>query len=135
MARRVYKSPRTDPRYLLQKSLLLMAKTLKQLSTRSDAPEVKAESGAIIAPGGLGSKDIDALIGLSSALHRLARQADADDTARARQLKGMSAEQLEEYQRKLKSAERSEAVKEGLRNSALAKEVPMELEDEDDNED
>ncbi len=47
----------------------------------------------------------------------------------------MTAEQLEEYQRKLKSAERSEAVKEGLRNSALAKEVPMELEDEDDNED
>lgn len=132
MARKVYKSPRTDPRFLLQKSLLLMSKTLAQLATRADAPEVKAESGAIITPGGLGSKDIDSLIGLSGALHRLARQADADDVSRSRQLKGMSEEQLEEYRNKLKAAERSEAVKEGLRNAALAREVPMENEDGED---
>jgi len=44
----------------------------------------------------------------------------------------MSEEQLQEYQRKLKSAEHSEAIKEGLRNRALGEEVPTENEDGED---
>lgn len=132
MARKVYKSARTDPRYLLQKSIRLMAKTLDELAVRAKAPEVKAESGAVLTPGGLSHKDVDSLIGLSGALHRLARQADQDDVARYRQLKGMTDEQLEEQEKRLKAAQHSEAIKEGLRNKALQQEVELENEDGED---
>lgn len=111
-----------------------MAKTLSALATRADKPEVRGAGGAVLEQGGLSPKDVDSLIGLSGALHRLARQADADDVSRVRQLKGMTDEQLAEMERRLKSAERSEAIKEGLRAKALENEVTME-EDEDGNED
>lgn len=126
MATRVFSSKRTDPRYLLKKSVRIMAKTLQQIADRADRASVKAESGVVLQEGGLSHKDIDALVSLNSALHRLARQADADDVARYRQLKGMTEEQLEEQERRLKSAQQSEAIKEGLRRKALEAEVPME---------
>lgn len=128
MAKKVYKTPRTDPRYLLQKAVKLMAKTLDQLAERAKTTEKRSADGGLISAGGLGSKDIDSLIGLSGALHRLARQADADDVSRVRQLKGMTDEQLAEMERKLKSAEHSEAIKQGLRDKALAEEVELENE-------
>lgn len=134
MATKVFKSAKTDPRFLLQKSVKIIAKTLQQLAKATDRPEVKAESGAVLQAGGLNDKEIQSVIGLSRALHALARQADADDVARYRQLKGMTDEQLEEQEKRLKSAMHSEAIKEGLRNAALAREVPME-EDEDGSED
>lgn len=132
MARKVYKTARTDPRFLLQKSVRLMAKVLGQLAVKSKAEEKRGADGGLIREGGLGAKDIDALIALSGALHRLARQADQDDVARVRQLKGMTDEQLEEQEKRLRSAAHSEAIKEGLRNRALDEEVGG---DEDGDED
>ncbi len=110
-----------------------MAKTLAALADKARRPEKRSADGGVIQEAGLTHKDIDALISLNSALHRLARQADQDDVARFRQLKGMTDEQLEEQERRLKSAQQSEAIKEGLRNRALAEEV--DLENNDGNED
>jgi len=135
MATPIVPSARTDPRYLLRKSIRLMAKTLSQLAAKADRKEVKSKDGGVLSEGGLGSKEIDSLISLTNALHRLSRQADADEVARYRQLKGMTDEQLEEQERRLKSAQQSEAIKEGLRNKKLAQEVPLteaDLEEDDD---
>lgn len=134
MAQKIYTSARNDPRYLLQKSVRIIAKTLKQLSEATERPEIKSKDGGLVQAGGLNEKETASLIGLTRALHALARQADADDVSRHRQLKGMTDEQLAEMERKLKSAEHSEKIKEGLREARLAREVPME-EDEDGRED
>jgi hypothetical protein len=134
MATKIVKSARTDPRYLLRKSIGLMSKTLTQLTEAAGRKAELSPSGGIIIRGGLTDKEIDSLISLSRALHAFARQADADDMARVRQLKGMTDEQLAEMEKRLASAEHSEAVKEGIRNARLAKELNLE-ENEDGEED
>jgi len=123
MATKIVKSARTDPRYLLRKSIGLMSKTLAHLTTAAERKAEVSPSGGIIIRGGLTDKEIDSLVTLSRALHAFARQADADDMARVRQLKGMTDEQLAEMEKRLASAEHSEAVKEGIRNARLAKEL------------
>lgn len=100
-----------------------MAKTLATLADKAKRTEKRSADGGVIQEAGLSHKDIDVLIGLNGALHRLAKQADADDVARFRQLKGMTDEQLEEQERRLKAAQQSEAIKEGLRARSLDDEV------------
>jgi len=134
VATKIVKSARTDPRYLLRKSIGLMSKTLTALTAASERKEERSPTGGLIIRGGLTDKEIDSLVTLSRALHAFARQADADDMARVRQLKGMTDEQLAEMEKRLASAEHSEAVKEGIRNARLAKELNIEG-DEDGEED
>lgn len=134
MATRVFKAKADDPRFQLRKAVRLMRKTLDTLAKAADRAEVKSADGGLIQAGGLQPKEVDSLVSVTRTLHALARQADADDVARFRQLKGMTDEQLEEQERRLKSAMHSEAIKEGLRAKALSREVPLENEDGDDPE-
>lgn len=131
MANKIYRGKADDPRFQLQRAVRLMRKTLGNLGEASKREEVRSENGVVIQAGGLQSKEIESLVSITRALHALARQADADDVSRARQLKGMTDEQLAEMEKKLRSAEHSEKIKEGLRRRALDKEVPIEEENED----
>lgn len=135
MATKIVKSARTDPRYLLRKSIGLMSKTLTQLTEAAGRKAEYSPSGGIIIRGGLTDKEIDSLVTVSRALHAFARQADQDDQARLRQLKGMTDEQLAEQEKRLAAAAHSEAIKEGIRNAKLDKELQFDEENEDGEED
>lgn len=82
MARLFHSRRKADPRYLLKKSLRVMALAIARFDAKAKSEE------------GLTGRDAEALTALVNSLLRVVSKADDDEAARARDVKSRSTDEL-----------------------------------------